>query len=123
MAKNSVKHRRPFPAISIRQPHVEAIFRRVKKAEFRSIPTNIRETVWIYACKKEDARDSYGKKMPVREDEPLPTGVIVGTVEIVACKKLGRDDYAYVLRNPKRFSRVQRAVNQPQPVFWRPRFR
>ena len=40
---------KPVRAISIRQPYVELIFRGEKKAEYRSIPTNIRERVYIYA--------------------------------------------------------------------------
>jgi hypothetical protein len=36
-------------ALSIRQPHIEAILRGVKKIEYRSIRTNIRERVYLYA--------------------------------------------------------------------------
>ena len=36
-------------AISIRQPWVEQILRRVKSREFRDFPTNIRERVYLYA--------------------------------------------------------------------------
>ena len=38
-------------ALSVRQPHAEAIMRRVKKIEYRSRPTNIREVVYIYASR------------------------------------------------------------------------
>ena len=36
-------------ALSIRQPHAEAIMRGVKKIEYRSAPTRIRGTICIYA--------------------------------------------------------------------------
>jgi hypothetical protein len=37
-------------ALSIRQPHAEAIMRGVKPIEFRSHPTKIRERVYIHAA-------------------------------------------------------------------------
>jgi predicted transcriptional regulator len=37
-------------AISIRQPHAEAIMRRIKPIEFRSRLTNVREHIYIYAA-------------------------------------------------------------------------
>ena len=39
-------------AISIRQPYAEQILRRLKREEFRSISTRIRERVWIYASER-----------------------------------------------------------------------
>jgi len=36
-------------AISIRQPYVELILRGIKKAEYRSRPTNVRGRVYLYA--------------------------------------------------------------------------
>lgn len=39
-------------AISIRQPFVELILRGLKKREYRSKPTNIRERVYLYASLK-----------------------------------------------------------------------
>ncbi len=36
-------------ALSVRQPHAEAIMRGVKPLEFRSGPTNLRERIHIYA--------------------------------------------------------------------------
>ncbi len=108
-------------AISIRQPWVELILRGKKRIEYRSIPTNIRGPVYLYASQKpvdwpeawEDAGAAPGE---------LPTGVILGSVEIVDCKYDRRnDEYHYILRNPKRFKKPLRFRNQPQPVFWRPR--
>lgn len=41
-------------AISIRQPFDELILRGKKKIEYRSISTNIRERVFLYASRKPD---------------------------------------------------------------------
>jgi hypothetical protein len=75
-------------AISIRQPYAEQILRGTKKNEFRSVPTYIR-----------------GAGLPLRQQETgsarpfaalgcspggLPTGVIVGSVEIVGCSGVGQ---------------------------------
>jgi predicted transcriptional regulator len=38
-----------MPALSIRQPHAEQTLRGKKKIEYRSMPTNKRERVYIYA--------------------------------------------------------------------------
>jgi hypothetical protein len=40
---------RPLRALSIRQPHAEAIMRGTKKIEYRSGPTKIRGDIYIYA--------------------------------------------------------------------------
>lgn len=108
-------------AISIRQPWVELILQGKKKKEYRSMPTNIRERVWLYASLTpvDDPRE--WKKAGVTVGD-LPTGVIVGSVEIVDCVEDPYGDWAYVLRNPQRLKRFLRPINQPQPKFWRPAF-
>lgn len=108
-------------AISIRQPWVEQILRGVKNKEFRSTPTNIRERVWLYASLSPVTDPREWKKAGF-ERGALPTGVIVGSVEIVDCRETAYGDYAYVLRNPKRLRTPLRPSNQPQPKFWRPVF-
>ncbi len=117
----SEKAPRPIRAISIKQPHAEAILRGTKRHEYRTIPTIIRETVWIYASLKPAAADAR-YRIPV-DPEDLPRGVIVGTIDIVGCRKRGRRDYAYVLKNPRRLPRLKRPTNHACPVFWRPVFR
>jgi ASCH domain len=113
---------KPARAISIRQPYVEQILRGTKKIEYRSIPTNIRERVYLYASLK-PADSPQGWRDVKAAPGDLPTGVIVGTVEIVGCRS-GRQerDYRYLLARPKRLRKPLRAKNQPQPVFWRPQF-
>ena len=107
-------------AISIRQPYVEQIFRRTKRFEYRTVPTNIRERVWIYASLTPADDRSAWRELKKQPGE-LPTGAIVGSVEILGCYKRA-DDFAYRLVAPKRLRRPKRAKNQPQPLFWIPKF-
>ena len=110
-------------AISIRQPFVEQIPRGTKTIECRSRLTNIRERVYLYAglrpADDPEEWESLGKR-----PGDLPTGMIVGTVEIADChfnKRTGLFEYA--LRFPKRLRAHLEPRNQPQPGFWRPVFR
>lgn len=109
-------------AISIRQPFVELILLGKKVKEYRSRPTNIRERVYLYASLTPDKRPGKWRLAGKRPGE-LPTGAIVGTVEIADCRWDERDEcYAYRLRNPERLPKPLFAKNQPQPGFWRPQF-
>lgn len=105
-------------AISIRQPYVELILLGKKRREFRSRPTNVRGRVWLYASLK-PVDDGSSWRRVRRAPGELPTGVIVGSVEIVACEDLGDDGFAYVLAKPKR-CKPWKSRRQPQPIFWRP---
>jgi hypothetical protein len=110
-------------AISIRQPLVEQILRGQKKFEYRSKSTNIRERIYLYASAKPFDDPALWRKMKAQPGD-LPTGVIVGSVEITECR--WDDDngcYAYRLANPERLDAHLSPINQPQPVFWRPQFK
>ncbi len=107
-------------AISIRQPHVELILRRIKREEHRIRPTNIRGRVYLYAAQKPVDWPA-GWRQVNAEPGDLPTGVIVGTVDIVGCRRHG-DGYAYILSNPKRLKRKLKPQSRPNPCFWRPEF-
>ena len=110
-------------AISIRQPLVEQILRGQKKFEYRSMNTKIRERVYLYASAKPFEDPDMWRKMKAQPGD-LPTGVIVGSVEITDCQWDDENDcYAYTLANPQRLSSHLQATNQPQPVFWRPQFK
>lgn len=109
-------------AISIRQPLVEQILLGEKKFEYRSQATKIRERVYLYASAKPFEDPDLWRKMRVRPGD-LPTGVIVGSVEIIDCNWDDENGwYAYSLARPQRLRDHLTPVNQPQPVFWRPRF-
>lgn len=113
----------PMPklALSIRQPHAEAILRGVKKIVFRTRPTKVRGRVLIYAAEKRNSAEAdaaYIAEYWIRDvsiDDDLPRGVLIGSVEIVCCDggewKLGRPIRAKELVRPKR---------QPQPSWFRP---
>ena len=109
-------------AISIRQPWVEQILRGTKRKEYRSVPTRIRERVYLYASLKLEGSPSDWRRLG-REPGQLPAGRIVGTVEIADCRWNSRlECYEYILVRPKRLRSPRMAKNQPQPVFWRPKF-
>lgn len=109
-------------AISIRQPYVGLIMQGKKKYEYRSMATNIRERVYVYASLRmaESERD---RKKLAKSRESLQYGAIVGSVEIVGCEfDSRRDCYAYKLAKPKRLRTPIKAINQPAPRFWKPQF-
>lgn len=101
---------KPIRAISIRQPYAEQILQGKKRKEFRSVPTKIRERVYIYAS-----------LTPADESgETLVRGKIVGSVEIVDCVSDGDGGYAYKLDRPERLARPLKPRNKPQPIWFRP---
>ena len=105
-------------AISIRQPYVEDILRGKKKYEYRSRPTQIRGRVFLYASLGPGSLE-YWKKMKL-EPGSLPTGLVVGSVEIVDCLDDGEGGFKYKLKNPKRYRTPIKPKNQPQPLFFYP---
>jgi hypothetical protein len=104
-------------AISIRQPYVEAILCGIKKIEYRSQPTRIRGRVYLYASLK-PGDPAYYSQMNV-EPGMLQTGVLLGTVEIVACIGVP-GDYEYHLANPQRLPEPIKPEKHPQPVWFKP---
>lgn len=107
-------------ALSIRQPHAEAIMRGVKKIEYRSRPTKVRGRIYIYASlgryKPEDEAEMmecYGMKDIACDD--LPRGVIIGTAELYDC-----DEGDWHVRNPERAKKLLKPRKHPQPVWFNP---
>ena len=104
-------------ALSIRQPYAEFILRGIKKVEYRSRPTNIRSRVYIYASMKPGDVKVFAEMDAQPGD--FPTGVLVGTVEIVDCTgKPG--DYQWHLANPERLAKPIKPKNQPLPAWFYP---
>ncbi len=109
-------------ALSIRQPHAEAIMRGVKPVEYRSRPTKIREVICVYTAKGRYSRAvesewmiEYGIKNVSCDD--LPRRVFIGTVELYDCTgKPG--SFKWHVRKPKRASRLRRPRNHPQPSWF-----
>ena len=111
---------RPLRALSIRQPHAEAIMRGVKKIEYRSAPTKIRGDIYIYASlgrysAQEEAEmlADYGIDDVACDD--LSRGVLVGTVELFDC-----DGGKWHVRNPVRLTKLPKPARHPQPVWFNP---
>ena len=111
-------------ALSIRQPYAEAIMRGVKAVEFRSLPTNARGRVYVYAT---IGRFSGGQEAELLERhgiddvicDDLPRGVLVGTVELWDCT--GTDgDYHWHLRHPRRAKKLLKPTGRPQPTWFKP---
>ena len=100
-------------ALSVRQPFAEQIMRGTKTVEYRKTPTRIRERVYIYASKGVRPIEDWNGMNCERGD--LPTGVLVGTVEIAGCRGT-----AWSLANPRRLSKRLRPKNRPQPVWFHP---
>lgn len=104
-------------ALSVRQPYAELIMRSKKRFEYRSQPTKKRERVYIYASLTPgDVRDF--KDLKLRPGD-LPTGVIIGTVEIVNCTGVS-GDYEWHLANPERLAEPIKPQKRPQPVWFKP---
>jgi hypothetical protein len=116
-------------ALGVRQPWVELILRGIKTVEIRSQDTRVRGTIYLYASKKlsdfpaaVDAAAAHDLDCPL-----LPTGLLVGSVEIAATRPaLARDaqpscvpatylkdQFAWELLNPRRFA-------EPLPVRFLP---
>lgn len=110
-------------AVSIRQPYVELTLRGKKLKEYRSRPTNIRERVYLYASLKPGDYEWARKKYRIAfKPGTLPTGLILGSVEIVGCAEDEEEGgYAWRLAKPRRYRVPLLPRNQPQPSFWRPR--
>lgn len=109
-------------AFSIRQPWAELIMRGEKKEEFRTLRTNIRGRVGVYAGEgrypKEDEEQS-ARDYQVELD-PLPRGVLVGTVEITGCVENEDGMFAWKLAHPRRLREMLKPRNHPQPRFFYP---
>ncbi len=118
--RTALGHYQPVRALSIRQPHAEAIMRGVKKIEYRSGPTKIRGRILIYASLgRYSAKDEselmadYGIRDTTCGD--LPRGVLIGTVELFDC-----DGGNWHVRKPERAEKLVPPTKQPQPVWFYP---
>jgi hypothetical protein len=120
-SEHSVDGAKPgIRALSIRQPHAEAIMRGVKKIEYRSGPTRIRGRILIYAslgrysaADEGEMMKDYGIKDVACAD--LPRGVLIGSVELFDC-----DDGDWHVRKPERAEKLVKPKKQPQPVWFYP---
>jgi len=108
-------------AISIRQPLVELILQGKKRKEYRSQKIKFQGRVYLYASMIPNNEPSLWRKAGKRPGR-LPTGKIVGTVEIVGCEPEMDSGFAYLLASPRRLRTHLKPKNHPQPCFWIPQF-
>lgn len=104
-------------ALSIRQPYAEQILRGTKPVEYRSRRTNIRERVYIYASMTPSHAQAW-EDIGMQPGD-LPTGVLVGTVEITNCT-VTPEGYGWHLAKPERLKRKMKPKNHPQPAWFYP---
>ena len=104
-------------ALSVRQPYAELILRGEKTVEYRSRPTKIRERVYLYAAKRPGKVEDF-ERAGLRSGE-LPTGVLVGTVEVVGCTgESGACEWH--LADPERLREPREPDRHPQPAWFYP---
>lgn len=126
----------PPRALTIKQPWAELIARGLKTIEVRAQPTKLRERIYIFASAAEmdEAASQRAREFGLKEAE-MPRGVIVGTVQIVGCLPMVKEDvvkagftrdfqpngeFSWYLARPKRFKRTLLPKNPPQPHFFKP---
>lgn len=122
-------------ALSVRQPWAELIMRGIKTVEVRSQATKVRERVHIYASpvRLDPAKERRLARRYSLDVDPLPRGVLVGTVAVVGCRPLTRQDsqaacypisaaqgYAWLLADPRPASEHLRPRRRPQPIWFYP---
>src|SRR5690606_6122160 len=106
-------------ALSIQQPWAELILRGIKTIEIRRVPARPQQ-IYLYASQRFSTiplLDSPGEESEMARQR-LPRGMIVGTVEILACRRAVVEDaaaavipssyltdqYSWILGNPVRLS-------------------
>jgi hypothetical protein len=110
-------------AISIRQPYAEQILQGVKRFEYRQQHTRIRERVWIFADSQPAESDEEWTASGFKVED-LPTGVIVGSVEIADSKwDEERSCFAYALKKPQRLATPFEVSDGPRPGLWKAELR
>jgi len=123
-------------ALGIRQPWVELILRGIKTIEVRSLETNIRGPIYLYASKtiaKTPSALAAAQKHGI-DVASLPMGQLTGTVEITDCCLCNRTDAAascvsaselvgkkgWMLANPQRLEEPLRPRFLPYGVWFYP---
>ena len=111
-------------ALSIAQPHAEAIMRGVKSIQHRAHPTSVRGRIYIYATMRRYARKeaAFMLEMCGLTDvvsAELPRGILVGTVELWDCTGSG-GHYQWHFRNPERATEPLKPTKRPHPLWFDP---
>jgi hypothetical protein len=118
LTNSSTSVTEPTIALSIRQPHAEAILRGIKTIEYRHDVTHRRGRIFIYVGKlPADNAENWMKNYGIHDVkiDDLPRGVIVGSVELYGC-----DGGEWKLREPQRAKVLLIPKNRPQPMWFHP---
>jgi len=110
-------------ALGVRQPWAELILRGIKTVEVRSLPTNVRGPIYLYASKKL-AETPAAKAAAARhgvDPTALPCGLLVGTVEIAGCEPCQSSDAEAACLTPEIVAgklgwRLQKPYRLPTPL-------
>lgn len=95
--------RRGEPVLTVRQPWASAIFHAGKDVENRSWSTDYRGRLWIHSglatgwAGPDAWADAHGLWVP---EEPLPRGVILGSVQLVGVVRNADSPWALVDQYP-----------------------
>jgi hypothetical protein len=114
----------PLRALTIRQPHAEAIMREKKLVYCRPAATTYRGRIYIYASL--EALASQDEEAWLGEYDiddisgsELQRGVIVGTVELFDCSDNG-SEFEWRFRNPERPIELIAPQNKPLGIWFTP---
>ncbi len=104
-------------ALSIKNPFAMLIIEGLKTIEVRKKPTNFRGTIYVHVSKKASELNVIVPGTNTEDVCKSQLGNVIGTVEIVDCRPLTREDleaaclpymfegqYAWVLANPQKIA-------------------
>ncbi|NWF61785.1 MAG: ASCH domain-containing protein [Fischerella sp.] len=104
-------------AISIHAPHAYAICMGIKKAEYRSQPTDRRGWILIHASQSKDSDHCFAD-YGISKDT-IKRGAIIGAAQITNCTwDAEYGCYAYHLESPILFDQPIEGVKGCQAIFW-----
>jgi hypothetical protein len=111
-------------ALTLPQPHAEAIIRGKKLVDYRPAATTVRGRIFIYASPERLSPDDeiawLGEyDISDMSTDELPRGVIVGTVELSDCTDNGRV-FSWHFMNPERTTELLVPKNKPMGIWFNP---
>ena len=123
-------------ALGIRQPWAELIMQGVKTIEVRTVPIAIRGCIYVYASRQPS--DIPAAQQAIRQHEldlaALPTVRVIGTVEILDCRRCTpadeeaslvpadqlKDRFAWVMGNAQRLPESLPPAFRPFGIWFYP---
>jgi hypothetical protein len=111
-------------ALTIPQPHAEAIMRGKKLVDYRPGATTVRGRIYIYASPERLAPEDEAAWLDEYDianmsSDELPRGVIIGTVDLCDCTDDGRV-FSWHFRLPERADELLAPKNKPMGIWFNP---